>query len=147
MTVHLISKDTNIALGKNVQVSSAENATVGGDKIVDNDTSTRWSSEFSDDQWFVVDLGKNYTINKVTFNWEAAYAKAYKVQTSTDGNNWNTVYETSNCKGGEESIVFDATTCRYVKMQGVKRALDYGYSLWEMGIYEAVTVQAFHSLA
>lgn len=27
-------------------------------------------------------------------------------------------------------------------MQGVKRALDYGYSLWEMGIYEAVTVQA-----
>ena len=137
-----VSKDTNIALGKNIQVSSAENATVGGDKIVDNDTSTRWSSEFSDDQWFVVDLGKNYTINKVTFNWEAAYAKAYKVQTSTDGNNWNTVYETSNCKGGEESIVFDATTCRYVKMQGVKRALDYGYSLWEMGIYEAVTVQA-----
>lgn len=57
------------------QVSSAENATVGGDKIVDNDTSTRWSSEFSDDQWFVVDLGKSYIINKVTFNWEAAYAK------------------------------------------------------------------------
>ena len=27
-------------------------------------------------------------------------------------------------------------------MQGVKRALDYGYSLWEMGIYEAATVQA-----
>ena len=44
-----VSKDTNIALGKNVQVSSAENATVGGDKIVDNDTSTRWSSKSSDD--------------------------------------------------------------------------------------------------
>ena len=119
-----VSKDTNIALGKNIQVSSAENATVGGDKIVDNDTSTRWSSEFTDNQYCQIDLGKNYRINKVTFNWEAAYAKAYKVQTSTDGNNWNTVYETSNCKGGEESIVFDATTCRYVKMQGVKRALD-----------------------
>ena len=137
-----VSKDTNIALGKNVTVSSAENASTDGSKIVDNDTSTRWSSEFSDNQWCTIDLGKNYTINKVTFNWEASYAKAYKIQTSTDGNNWKTVYETSNSKGGKEEIVFDATTCRYVRMQGVKRALDYGYSLWEMGVYEAATVQA-----
>lgn len=136
-----VSLDTNIALGKTVTVSSAENASVGGDKIVDDDTSTRWSSEFSDNQWCTIDLGKSYTINKVTFNWEASYAKAYKLQTSTDGNNWNTVYETSNGKGGKEEIIFDATTCRYVRMQGVKRALDYGYSLWEMGVYEAATVQ------
>ena len=136
-----VSLDTNIALGKNVTVSSAENPSVGGDKIVDNDASTRWSSEFSDNQWCTIDLGRNYTINKVTFNWEASYAKAYKLQTSTDGNNWDTVYETSNSKGGKEEIIFDATTCRYVRMQGVKRALAYGYSLWEMGVYEAATVQ------
>ena len=136
-----VSLDTNIALGKNVTVSSAENPSVGGDKIVDNDTSTRWSSEFSDNQNCTIDLGRTYTINKVTFNWEASYAKAYKLQTSTDGNNWNTVYETSNCKGGKEEIIFNASTCRYVRMQGVKRALDYGYSLWEMGVYEAATVQ------
>ena len=137
-----VSKDTNIALGKNVTVSSAENASTDGSKIVDNDTSTRWSSEFSNNEWCTIDLGKNYTINKVTFNWETSYAKAYKLQTSTDGNKWDTVYETSNSKGGKEEIVFDATTCRYVRMQGVKRALDYGYSLWEMGVYEAATVQA-----
>jgi endoglucanase Acf2 len=136
-----VSLDTNIALGKEVTVSSAENPSVGGDKIVDNDTSTRWSSEFNDNEHCTIDLGRNYTINKVTFNWEASYAKAYKLQTSVDGNNWNTVYETSNCKGGEEEIIFDATTCRYVRMQGVKRALAYGYSLWEMGVYEAATVQ------
>ena len=137
-----VSKDTNIALGKNVTVSSAENPSTDGSRIVDNDKSTRWSSEFSDNQWCTIDLGKNYTINKVTFNWEASYAKAYKLQTSTDGNKWDTVYEASNSKGGKEEIVFDATTCRYVRMQGVKRALDYGYSLWEMGVYEAATVQA-----
>ena len=136
-----VSLDTNIALGKNVTVSSSENPSVDGSKIVDNNTSTRWSSEFSDNQWCTIDLGRNYTINKVTFNWEASYAKAYKLQTSTDGNNWKTVYETSSCKGGKEDIIFDATACRYVRMQGVKRALDYGYSLWEMGVYEAATVQ------
>lgn len=117
------------------------NPSVDGGKIADNDTSTRWSSGFTDNEWAQIDLGKSYTINKVALNWEASYAKAYKLQTSSDGNNWNTVYETSNCKGGREEIVFDATTCRYVRMQGVKRALAYGYSLWEMGVYEAGTVQ------
>lgn len=137
-----ISHDTNIALGKNVTVSSSENASVGGDKIVDNDKSTRWSSNFTDDQWCVIDLGNTYTINKVTINWESSYAKEYKIQVSDNGNDWNTVYETSNGRGGEEEIVFDAVSCRYVKMQGVKRALDYGYSIWEMGVYEASTVEA-----
>ena len=136
-----VSLDTNIALGKTVTVSSSENPSVDGGKIADNDTSTRWSSGFTDNEWAQIDLGKSYTINKVALNWEASYAKAYKLQTSSDGNNWNTVYETSNCKGGREEIVFDATTCRYVRMQGVKRALAYGYSLWEMGVYEAATVQ------
>ena len=130
-----VSLKDNIALGKNVKVSSSENPSVDGSKIVDNDGTTRWSSEFTDNQYCQIDLGKNYTINKVTFNWEASYAKEYKIQVSKDGNNWTTVYENNNGKGGEESIVFDATECRYVKMQGVKRALAYGYSLWEMSVY------------
>ena len=136
-----VSLKDNIALGKNVKVSSSENPSVDGSKIVDNDGTTRWSSEFTDNQYCQIDLGKNYTINKVTFNWEASYAKEYKIQVSKDGNNWTTVYENNNGKGGEESIVFDATECRYVKMQGVKRALAYGYSLWEMGVYEAAKVE------
>ena len=136
-----VSLKDNIALGKNVKVSSSENPSVDGSKIVDNDGTTRWSSEFTDNQYCQIDLGKNYTINKVTFNWEASYAKEYKIQVSKDGNNWTTVYENNNGKGGEESIVFDATECRYVKMQGVKRALAYGYSLWEMGVYEATKVE------
>ena len=136
-----VSLKDNIALGKNVKVSSSENPSVDGSKIVDNDGTTRWSSEFTDNQYCQIDLGKNYTINKVTFNWEASYAKEYKIQVSKDGNNWTTVYENNNGKGGEESVVFDATECRYVKMQGVKRALAYGYSLWEMGVYEAAKVE------
>ena len=90
-----VSLKDNIALGKNVKVSSSENPSVDGSKIVDNDGTTRWSSEFTDNQYCQIDLGKNYTINKVTFNWEASYAKEYKIQVSKDGNNWTTVYEAS----------------------------------------------------
>ncbi len=137
-----VSKDTNIALGKSTTQSSSENDSVKADKMVDGDKTTRWSSAFTDDEYAQIDLGKNYTINKVTFNWEASYAKSYKIQVSTNGNDWNTVYENTKCKGGEEEIVFNAVECRYVRMQGVKRALDYGYSLYEMGVYEAATVEA-----
>lgn len=54
--------------------------------------------------WLLVDLGKAYTINKVVLNWEGAYGKAYKIQTSTDGKNWTTVKNVTDGKGGEETI-------------------------------------------
>ena len=137
-----ISKATNLAAGKNAVASSSENPSVDGSKIVDQDTTTRWSSAFTDDEWVYVDLGASYKINKVSLNWEASYASAYKIQLSMDANNWVTVYETNAGKGGQEDIIFDASDARYVRMQGVKRALAYGYSLWEMGVYEAETVAA-----
>jgi len=137
-----VSKNTNLASGKNATASSSENPSVDATKVVDNDASTRWSSDFNDNEWIQIDLGGNYTINKVTLDWEASYASAYKIQTSTNGNNWNTVYETTSGNGGDDEIIFTATNARYVRMQGVKRALAYGYSLWEMGVYEAATVAA-----
>ena len=35
-----------------------------------NDDS-RWSSNFADDAWLIIDLEKTYMINKVVINWEA----------------------------------------------------------------------------
>lgn len=137
-----ISHSTNLALGKNVTTSSAENPSVDGSKLVDGAAETRWSSNFSDNEWFVVDLGQSYTINKVTLDWEASYATAYNIQVSMDNNNWVTVYETTSGKGGDEEIIINAIDARYVKVQGVKRALAYGYSLWEIGVYEAARVEA-----
>ena len=66
---------------------------------------------------------------------EGAYGKAYKIQTSTDGKTWKTVKNVTNGKGGEETVAFNSTDARYVRMQGVERALPYGYSLWEMEVY------------
>ncbi len=127
----------NVAQGKNVVTSSSENAGVDGSNAVDGNSGTRWSSEFNDNEWIYVDLGSNKNISKVALDWEAAYASEYKIQVSNDALNWQTVYETRNGNGGREEISFNAVNCRYVKMQGVKRALVYGYSLWEFEIYEA----------
>ena len=102
---------------------------------LDGDAGTRWASDFADDAWMMVDLGKSYQIDKVVINWETAYGKAYQILVSEDGGNWTTVYETSNGAGGEETITFPAGNARYVKLQGVERALPYGYSVWEFAVY------------
>lgn len=102
---------------------------------VDGNTGTRWSSNFADDAWLTVDLGKTYAVNKVVLNWECAYGKAYKIQTSTDGNNWTTVKNLTGQDGGIDTVTFDAVNARYVRMQGLERGLPYGYSLWKMEVY------------
>jgi len=101
---------------------------------VDDDPMTRWSSEFSDPQWIVVDLGKEEKISRVELDWESA-AKAYSIDVSVDGKNWHTVYQTENGHGGKEVIPLTPVNARWVRMMGLKRATRFGYSLWEMRIF------------
>ena len=42
-------------------------------------------------EWIQVDLGSKRTFNHVQLVWEAAYAKAYQIQTSDDGTTWTTL--------------------------------------------------------
>ncbi len=67
--------------------------------------------------------------------WEAAYGKAYRIETSTNGTTWTPAYTTTTSDGGTDDLTFTATTARYVRMYGTQRATGYGYSLWEMEVY------------
>ncbi|MFB9235792.1 discoidin domain-containing protein [Plantactinospora siamensis] len=123
----------NVALNRPVTVSSTENGGLTGANAVDGNTGTRWSSAFSDPQWITIDLGSSMPICQVTLNWEAAYARAYQIQTSTDGSGWTTVWSTTAGGGGTQTIDL-AGTGRYVRMYGTQRATPYGYSLWEFAV-------------
>ncbi|GAB4008370.1 hypothetical protein GCM10029992_64560 [Glycomyces albus] len=100
----------------------------------DGDPGTRWSSEFSDDQWIQVDLGSTHDLTSAELVWEAAYASAYEIQVSDDGQNWTTVHITTDGQGGTETIALDASG-RHVRMQGLERATGYGFSLWSFDVY------------
>jgi hypothetical protein len=54
--------DVNLALNKPATCSSTDDATRTADKAVDGNTSTRWSSAYSDPQWIYVDLGSTQTM-------------------------------------------------------------------------------------
>jgi hypothetical protein len=126
----------NLAYGRNVTVSSVEPGSSHiGANAVDANGNTRWSSSYADNQYIIVDLGSAQSISRVLLKWEAAYASQFQIQTSTNNVNWTTVYSNYNAAGGTSDISFAATTARYVKMYGIKRATAYGFSIFEFEIY------------
>ena len=124
----------NAALNRPATASSTENAGFPASAAVDGNTGTRWSSAFSDPQWLQVDLGSSKNICQVVLNWEAAYATAFQIQTSNDGTTWTTIYSTTTGTGGTQTLNVTGTG-RYIRMYGTARATQYGYSLWEFGVY------------
>ncbi len=123
-----------LSQGHPATASSTENATFPAGNAVDGNTGTRWSSAFSDPQWIRVDLGASHQISRIVLNWEAAYARAFQLQTSADGNSWTTIFSTTTGTGGVQDLTLNGTG-RYVRMNGTQRATPYGYSLWEFQVY------------
>jgi hypothetical protein len=121
----------NLALNKPASASSC-----GGTELsVDGDYNTRWGSEFSDPQWYEIDLGEEQSLNKVILRWEAAYGKSYSIEVSNDGINWDSVYSTTTGNGGVEKIEFEEVSARYIRMYGTERGTEWGYSFWEFEVY------------
>jgi beta-glucosidase len=125
----------NVARGKTVTASSNENGSLTPDKAVDAKSNTRWASAWADPQWYQVDLGATYTIDRIRIFWEAAAAKAFNIQVSANGISWTTVYSTTNGPGGTQDLKITPRTARYVRMNGISRKTIYGYSFWEFEVY------------
>ncbi|WMJ70182.1 discoidin domain-containing protein [Stenotrophomonas sp. 24(2023)] len=130
------STSDNLALHKDVHASGNENPVFSDPKnVVDGDPESRWSSDFNDDAYIDIDLGRPQAINKVELLWQLAYGKAYRIEVSIDGNDWKTVYNQKAGRGGEEKLSFQTVMAQHVRMQGVKRNTEYGYSLFEFRVF------------
>ncbi|GAA4575203.1 discoidin domain-containing protein [Planotetraspora kaengkrachanensis] len=129
-----VAADALLSQGKPATASSSEGAGYAASLAVDGDAGTRWASSFSDPQWLQVDLGSTATISQAVLTWEAAYATAFKIQTSTNGATWTDAYSTTTATGGTQTITLTGTG-RYVRLYATARATGYGYSLWEFKIY------------
>lgn len=123
----LAEGDTNLALRKTAVASSSEVASLGADKAVDGDKtskSSRWSTrEGSGPEWLYVDLGSTQTVQTIRLYWELRKANDYSIQTLADGSNpqsgeWQTVYH----KAGRPPALLDnivlehAVQARYVRL-------------------------------
>ncbi|MCK9211070.1 MAG: discoidin domain-containing protein, partial [Ignavibacteriaceae bacterium] len=130
----------SIALRKTVTVSSIEKAGLEGDKAVDGNYGTRWSSQFSDPQTITIDLGSVQEFNQIKLFWEAAYGKEYKIQISNDASSWIDLIHQTNSYGGIEKYDVQASA-RYLRIYGIKRGTVYGYSLYEVEVFNLNPVE------
>jgi beta-glucanase (GH16 family) len=125
---------TNVARGRPAAASSVENPALPAAAAVDGRQYTRWSSVWTDRQWFQVDLGRRTSICRVVLDWEKAAATAYDIQVSNDASHWSNIYSSTTGSGGRQ-VVGVVGTGRYVRIDLRARATRYGYSLWELEIY------------
>jgi F5/8 type C domain-containing protein len=132
--LHADAAETLLSQGKPATASSTESAAFPASAAVDGNTGTRWSSAFSDPQWLQVDLGASSTITRVALNWETARAATFKIQVSDNGSTWADATPVTNGAAGTQSVTLNATG-RYVRMAGLTRSTQYGYSLWEFQVF------------
>ena len=64
-----------------------------------------------------------------------ADGKSYQIQVSSNATSWATVYSTTAGDGGLDEITFATASARYVRMYGIQRGTQWGYSLWEFEVY------------
>ena len=127
--------DINLALNKPVEVTSGTNAEKAVDGVIGN--ASRWESEWKvDPQSLTVNLQAIYHINKVTVTWEAAGAKEYRVEYSTDGTNWQQIANVTDGVAGTRTFTSFEADAQYVRITGTKRIMEaYGYSIEELEVY------------
>lgn len=78
----------NIAQGKTSYASTA-NASAGND----GNENSRWESQQFAPQWWCVDLGQEYDIDRVEIKWEGAYAARYELYALSDAPQYEEVTE------------------------------------------------------
>ncbi|WP_203843112.1 protein kinase domain-containing protein [Winogradskya humida] len=124
----------NLALDHPALASGSEGDPWNALYAVDGDTTTRWSSAFTDTQWLRVDLGNRWQISEVRVRWENAYAVAYRIEVSTDSATWKSIYSTKTGTGGDVTIDVKDVPARYVRLYSTKRSSQYGISVYELEV-------------
>jgi CxxC motif-containing protein (DUF1111 family) len=112
--------------------SSSERGDLGAAAAIDHSLSTRWGSGFADNEWLTLDFGQSQSITRVRIDWENAHATQYVLEVSDDNTNWTTLKAVDNSQGGTEDLTGLNGQGRYLRMKGIKRSTDYGYSIFEI---------------
>ena len=143
-TAQTINAQTNLALNKTATASSLEGNGYAASYAFDGNQGTRFSSGFTDNEWISVDLGASHRISSVVLTWERAYGTDFNILFSNNGTytdlNIDSIQVRNNSLSGNSTAGTNTITAkagtiaRYVRMQGIHRATQYGYSLWEFQV-------------
>lgn len=120
--------------------ASSENGNNTAGNALDGDMTTRWESlHGKDGEWLQIELTDAVIVYQMRIYWEAASAKEYKVyfsETGADGE-WTEVYHGNSSQGARTDIISPSEIMRvkYIRIEGISRTTDYGYSVYEIELY------------
>lgn len=139
VTIYLTDQpecDNNLAQGQPVTVSSVENndPALDGEKAVDGDMNTRWASNFTDAEWWYVDLGQSYNICKIVIQWERALGEDFDL-IYWDGSIWQTIQAVTGNTSQYNEFNNLNTNAQFIGFLGHKRGTQWGYSIFEFEVY------------
>eukprot|EP00466_Bigelowiella_natans_P019088 jgi/Bigna1/68012/fgenesh1_pg.5_\ len=105
--------------------------------VTDGKAATRWSSDFGDNQWIMVDLGGEVAIEGVCVLWEMAFARSYTVQVASSSSppsdstmmDWSTIGRGGGRPGWAVHPAPPSTVARFVRINCLERATPYGFSM------------------
>lgn len=97
----------------------------------DGSIETYWKSEVGESQWIAHVLGENTFVSKVKIHWKDNYAKAYKIQASSDGKTFEDVATITNGDGGEDLVEVN-TLATHVRIVCEESNANAGYEIKEI---------------
>lgn len=117
-----------------VTASSSQEERLKPSNAVNTDLSSRWSSNWSDEQWLEINTNENFNFTGLQIIWESAYAKSFETLTSVDGDKWEKGYATKQGEGGIQDIFTTPRKAKYVKINLHTRATGWGFSILDISL-------------
>ncbi|SDD34563.1 family 20 glycosylhydrolase [Auraticoccus monumenti] len=133
-------------------VYTGDPARFAAEHVNDGDLGTRWGSDYAREgvvdppasshdpsrDWVQVELAEPSPVDHVVVYWENAHAAEYELQVSDDGQQWETVVDVDDGRGGREVLqVGRSEPVSFVRVQGVRLATGWGYSIWSLEVWDA----------
>jgi hypothetical protein len=131
------SQDALVCAGPFPPAATASlNAKQPASNAIDGNPGTRWESAFADSQQITIELPLQTSIAGVTLNWEAACGKDYDIDYATSASAPWQRFATirGNTKSGVVTHLGSARKVKFVRMNGITRCTQYGFSLWEFSV-------------
>jgi hypothetical protein len=111
--------------------SSEQTPDMAPSLAIDGDPTTRWGGAFAGQHWLQVDLSEAAPVGGVLLHWDSGFAASYRIITSENGSDWQTVFETTDGQGGIEYVFFPVVQARYLRLASMPLSADWGVSVFE----------------
>jgi hypothetical protein len=104
--------------------------------VLDRNPETVWRSRpLPAEQWLLVDLGKNRELGGLVIDWDREdYATAFEVETSVEGEQWESGHVTTTGHGGRSWIYLPDAESRFVRIVMRRSSLARGYGVRELRV-------------